>query len=167
MFRTGGTDTDYRSLSWFTMLNDWLATSPQMCTLTLSYIGRHTNKLEVLHFPKSAGLQVPTTQVTNDCYLIDALSVEVKMITKPVPGGDIVSLSKRFGTKSRSPRALQPVRQLSSQNSTESICVSIDWTEAILDSLLTPTLSTTGKHATVKSNAPNNCPLQYGPDSSA
>jgi len=115
VFHAGGADADYRVLAWFTTLNGWLTTSPQIRTLNRNSIRQHTNKLQALQLAKAAGLPVPSTQVTNDFVHIEALNTEGEMIAKPVLGGGycelvqaLLSQTESHAGATASPAIVQP-----------------------------------------------------------
>lgn len=87
VFHDGGSDGDYRASAWFTVIQGWLAISPQVRVLNRPYIGRHTNKLHVLRLAQSAGLPIPATTITNDISRIKFRSGVTDFVAKPVTGG--------------------------------------------------------------------------------
>lgn len=87
VFHNAGPDADYRALAWYTTLQGWLASSPQIRTLNRGYLGRFTNKLHALQMARAAGLAVPETIVTNDIEGLGASHDLEEMVAKPVTGG--------------------------------------------------------------------------------
>lgn len=109
-FHSGGPDANYRAIGWYATLLGWLAACPAVRILNRGYLGRHTNKLDILRLARASGLTVPETLVTNDTGYLTAAHQIDEMIAKPVPGGGFCTLLDDLlaGTESRDGVAATP-----------------------------------------------------------
>lgn len=77
----------YRALAWFTTVNGWLAANTEIRIFNRESLNQVTNKPQVLHLAKAAGLPIPHTIVTNDFSYIEENEAETDLVVKPVNGG--------------------------------------------------------------------------------
>jgi len=97
-----------RSTIWYELINGWLANKDQVKILNRDYLGRYTNKLQVLNLAKTVGLEIPKTNVSNQ---ISVLRKDSKSkIVKPVLGGGYCQEAKSLikNTDTRNGNAAMP-----------------------------------------------------------
>lgn len=87
VFHQGGLDADYRALAWFSVLQGWLAASPQVRVLNRPYLQKNTNKLQALRHAEAVGFKIPPTVITNDIGLLQTRGNTEASVAKPVTGG--------------------------------------------------------------------------------
>jgi glutathione synthase/RimK-type ligase-like ATP-grasp enzyme len=87
VFHENDTDAAYRAAAWFAAIQGWLLACPQVRILNRAYLGKHTNKLQVLQLARQAGLLIPDTLISNDINNIELLNKANELVAKPVTGG--------------------------------------------------------------------------------
>jgi len=76
-----------RAFAWYQTMMGWLLSQPQVRIFNREMCQTATNKPAALMFAREAGLQVPTTIITNQAGSFRAEQLD-SMIAKPVGGGD-------------------------------------------------------------------------------
>jgi len=79
-------ETSRRAAAWYTTLAGWLHVHPGVRVLNGRFIGNN-NKAFQLHLARRAGLEVPTTVITNDLEEVERRAATSALIAKPVQGG--------------------------------------------------------------------------------
>ncbi len=86
VFHESGEEGIYRAGTWYSSLNGWLASNPEVLTFNRTYLTCLTNKLHALYLADKVGLRIPDTWMSNR--LNAAGNGESKsIIAKPVNGG--------------------------------------------------------------------------------
>lgn len=111
----GRQQSAYRAFTWYSTLTGWLATRPDIRTPNHGYLTQTTNKPQVLHLARQAGLKVPPTRVTNDVEGLESFEPGKGKIAKPVNGGgycqDLAEIGSDVplkGGRAAAPAIVQP-----------------------------------------------------------
>jgi hypothetical protein len=107
-------ESAFRASAWHTTLSGWCHAHPEVRLFNRPSALRVTNKLHVLKLAEEAGLEIPTTLVTNDAELLTQESEVRSLVVKPVNGGaytrelaDVLAVAPRKGQSLASPAIIQ------------------------------------------------------------
>ncbi|HEX6751332.1 MAG TPA: hypothetical protein VF092_28835 [Longimicrobium sp.] len=79
-------ETARRAQAWYAAIAGWLMVHPEVRILNRRF-GSNNNKPYQLHLARLAGLDVPTTRITNDLDAVERWAGERLLVAKPVQGG--------------------------------------------------------------------------------
>lgn len=79
--------SSFRAAAWYTAVMGWVASHEAVRVPNRRALHQSTNKPQVLHLARQAGLAVPPTRVTNHLGQLAGFAPERRKIVKPINGG--------------------------------------------------------------------------------